>query len=409
MPDHNQLERYADILIKVGLNVQPDQPVSISAPLEAAPFVRMLCERAYAAGAYSVDVDWNDPQCSRIGMKMMPERALEDIPQWPIAKVDELYGKNAAFLSILAADPDLMKDVSPERLAVRAKAMGTAFAKVQNYFMEERVSWLACSIPTADWAQKVFPEATADEAVTKLWDAIFDVMRMNEPDPAQAWKEHVLRLGERARLLNNRHFSALHYRAPGTDLRIELPELHQWVSAQSQNDKGDWFAANLPTEEVFTLPKRDGVDGMLSSTKPLAYNGQIIEGIVLQFERGRIIDYSAEVGYETLKGLIETDEGSHYLGEVALVPDDSPISNRRQLFYNTLFDENASCHVAIGKAYPFCLRDGKGLSEGALLKAGANHSITHVDFMIGSADLDIDGEMADGTEIPIFRKGNWVI
>lgn len=409
MPDQKQLEHYADILIRVGLNVQPGQPVAISAPLEAAEFVRILSARAYLVGARHVEIDWDDPQCDRIGAMMMPDDALEEVPAWPILRIDEQYEKNTAFLSIHAADPELMKDVPPERLAKRAKAIGMALERVQRYFMEERISWLACSIPTAAWAQTVFPGIGADEAVAKLWEAIFDVMRMNEPDPTLAWQHHIARLDERARNLNHRHFRALHYRGPGTDLRVLLPARHLWVAAQSQNDKGDGFTANLPTEEVFTLPQRDGVDGTLTSTMPLAYNGQLIEGISLRFERGKIVDYTSSTGYETLKGLIETDEGSHSLGEIALVPHDSPISNRRHLFYNTLFDENASCHVAIGKAYPFCLDGGKAMSEEEQIAAGANHSITHVDFMIGSADLEIDGELADGTVVPVFRKGNWAL
>lgn len=409
MPTIKQLERYAEVLIRVGLNIQPGQPVSIRTPIEAAEFVRMLVAKAYEAGALTVHVDWHDPETGRIRLLQESEEALVHVPTWIVQKSAELCHDNTAFLHIDAENPDLLADVDPRRIAMAAKARNVALKEVNKNFMEDRVSWLVCSIPTKAWAMKLFPGEPEDTAVEKLWDTIFKTMRMDETDPVSAWNEHLDRLETRAEFLNDRRFARLSWRAPGTDLTVDLPALHLWMAARSANRLQNGFVANLPTEEVYTLPKRDGVNGTLRSTMPLSYGGVVIEGLELTFKDGRITDYSAAEGYETLKELIETDEGAHYLGEIALVPVDSPISNLNRLFYNTLFDENASCHVAIGEAYPTCLQGGKAMSEDDLRKNGANDSATHVDFMIGSAELDIDGHMADGTVVPLFRKGNWVI
>ncbi|EPZ42353.1 aminopeptidase [Alicyclobacillus acidoterrestris] len=409
MPTIKQLEQYADVLIRIGLNIQPGQPLTIRTPIEAAEFVRILTARAYAAGASTVNIDWSDPIIKQIRLKQESEENLQRIPNWVVQKGEEECDNNTAFLTIAAEDPDLLADVDPKKIALYSKAHGAAMKKFMQNFMEDRVSWLVCSIPTAKWATKMFPGDSEEVAVQKMWDAIFDVMRMNEDDPVAAWNAHLDSLEARAKFLNDHHFQRLHYKGPGTDLKVALPKRHFWQAARSVNAQNDWFVANLPTEEVFTLPQRDGVDGVVKSTMPLAYGGVVIEELALTFEHGRIIDYTAKTGYETLKELIETDEGSHFLGEIALVPVDSPISNRNQLFYNTLFDENASCHIAIGKAYPTCLVGGKDMSEEEQYANGANDSITHVDFMIGSAELDIDGETADGSIIPLFRKGNWVI
>ncbi|GMA63641.1 aminopeptidase [Alicyclobacillus fastidiosus] len=409
MPNEEQLVRYADVLIQVGLNVQPGQPVSINAPIEAADFVRVLVTRCYHAGASTVSIDWYDPLCKRIRLEQEPEAGLQDVPSWVSQKMLEECQKNTAFLHIDAEDPDLLAGVDPRRISLQSKARRAALRETDPYFMEDRVTWLVCSIPTTAWAMKLFPGESAETAVANLWDTIFSVMRMHEPDPVVAWREHLEKLRERAAYLNEQHFVKLHYRGPGTDLTVELPELHQWLAASAKNDQGHAFVPNMPTEEVFTLPKRDGVNGTLRSTMPLAYEGVVIEGLELTFENGRIVNFNAESGYETMKELIATDEGSHYLGEIALVPVDSPISRCNTLFYNTLFDENASCHVAIGEAYPVCLAGGVDMPKEELKARGANESLMHVDFMIGSPALDIDGYLADGTVVPLFRGGNWAV
>jgi aminopeptidase len=409
MPSSQQLEHYAEILLRIGLNVQPGQPVSIRTPIEAAEFVHILVTKAYEAGASTVNVDWQDPLTRKIRLQLESEDNLVQVPNWVVQKTEEQCDHHTAFLIIDADNPSLLADVDPKRLAMASKAMHSALKEVNKNFMEDRVTWLVCSIPTSDWAVKMFPNGTAKEAVNQLWDAIFMVMRMDQEDPVLAWNNHLEKLETRAQFLNEKRFQRLHYRAPGTDLTVELPAGHIWMAARSTNGQGHWFVANMPTEEVYTLPKRDGVNGVVSSTMPLAYNGVIIDGIELTFENGRIIHFNAKTGVDSLQELIETDEGSHYLGEVALVPVNSPIAKLNRLFYNTLFDENASCHLAIGEAYPTCLEGGTGLSKDELVARGANDSLTHVDFMIGSDTMDIDGILENGTSVVLFRKGQWVI
>nr|WP_231559174.1 aminopeptidase [Bacillus sp. MSP13] len=277
----------------------------------------------------------------------------------------------------------------------------------RQYIQSDKVSWTVVGAASAGWAQKVFPGKSEEEAIQLLWEEIFKATRVNEDNPVQAWIKHDQNLYEKVDHLNKRHYAALHYQAEGTDLTIKLPKKHVWAGAGSVNESGHEFMANMPTEEVFTLPQKNGVDGVVSSTKPLSYGGNIIENFTLTFENGRIIDIKAEKGEDILKELVETDEGSHYLGEVALVPYDSPISQSNILFYNTLFDENASSHLAIGSAYAFNIEGGKQMSREELVKEGLNESIAHVDFMIGSKDMNIDGITNDGKREPIFRKGNW--
>jgi len=407
MPSQQQLEQYAEILIRAGLNVQPNQPVSIQSPLETAEFARIVMRKAYEAGASTVDIEWGDPLARVIRLEEEKDEYLVQVPEWLIQRRQEKCDKNTAFLNIYSENPDLLSHIHPDRVNKYQSALGKAFKEVQEYFMEDRVTWLVCSLPTQDWAQKMFPEATPDRAMQQLWDAIFTTMRMNEPNPVAALADHIQNLENRARWLNELKLAKLHYTGPGTDLTVELPELHSWLAASSTNERGTPFVANLPTEEVYTLPHRDGINGVVSSTMPLAYAGVVIEGIRLTFEKGRVVDFSSKTGYDTLKGLIETDEGSRSLGEIALVPVDSPISRLKTLFFNTLFDENASCHLALGMAYPTCLQGGRDMTREELNELGVNDSVIHEDFMVGSEDLDIDGIRADGSVVPIFRRGNW--
>ncbi|PEE36637.1 aminopeptidase, partial [Bacillus pseudomycoides] len=320
---------------------------------------------------------------------------------------EELAKEDAAFMSIYAENPDLLKGVDAKRIASAHKVAGEAMKVYRDYLQADKVSWCIISVPTKEWAAKVFPDVTSEKQEEKLWDAIFQATRANLENPVEAWKKHDETLHKKVDYLNKKHYKALHYTGPGTDLTIELPEKHIWAGASSLNEKNVPFMANIPTEEVFTMPLKTGVNGQVSSTKPLAFAGNIIDNFTLTFENGRIVEYKADVGEEALKHLVETDEGSHFLGEVALVPHDSPISNTNILFYNTLFDENASCHLAIGHAHATNLIGGKTMTEEEFAENGANSSITHEDFMIGSAKLNIDGITADGTHEPIFRKGNW--
>ena len=401
------LEKYAALAVNVGVNIQPGQTLSINAPLEAAPFVRLVTEKAYKSGAKHVYVDWNDEVLTRLKFDLAPEEAFSEFPAWKAHAREELAKEGAAFMSIYAENPDLLKGVDAKRIASAHKVAGEAMKVYRDYVQADKVSWCVISVPTKEWAAKVFPDVAPEKQEEKLWDAIFQATRANLENPVESWKKHDETLHKKVDYLNEKHYKALHYTGPGTDLTIELPEKHVWAGASSLNEKNVPFMANIPTEEVFTLPLKTGVNGQVSSTKPLAFAGNIIDNFTLTFENGRIVEYKADIGEEALKHLVETDEGSHFLGEVALVPHDSPISNTNILFYNMLFDENASCHLAIGHAHATNLIGSKTMTKEELAENGANSSIIHEDFMIGSAKLNIDGITADGTHEPIFCKGNW--
>jgi aminopeptidase len=331
---------------------------------------------------------------------------FHEYPKWRAEETIELAENGAAYLSVISSSPDLLKGVKPERIANYQKASGNALKKWRQYMQSDKVSWSIVAVPSKAWADKVFPEEAEGKRVDLLWEAIFKAVRVDVKDPVEAWKKHDDTLHEKVDYLNDKHYQKLHYTAPGTDLTIELPDKHLWVGAGSVNVQGHEFMANMPTEEVFTVPLKTGVNGTVSSTKPLSYGGNIINNFSVTFKEGRIIEVKAEEGEEILKQLVETDEGSHYLGEVALVPFNSPISQSNVLFFNTLFDENASNHLAIG-SYAFCIEGGKNMSPEELAENGLNESITHVDFMIGSEKMNIDGIKQDGTSEPVFRNGDW--
>lgn len=401
------LEKYAELAIKVGVNVQKGQTLVVNAALDSAEFVRLIVKKAYEAGAHNVIVNWNDDEVSRTKYELAPDEAFNEYPEWRAKEVEELAEKGAAFMSIVSSSPDLLKGINSERIGNFQKAAGKALSNYRKMIQSDKISWTVIAAPSQAWADKVFPDAPAETRVAKLWDAIFKATRSDLDNPVQAWTVHDETLHEKVDYLNNKRYKKLHYTAPGTDLTIELPEKHLWVGAGSVNEKGHEFMANMPTEEVFTVPLRTGVNGTVSSTKPLSYGGNIIDNFKVTFENGRIVNVQAEEGEEILKQLVETDEGSHYLGEVALVPFNSPISQSNLLFYNTLFDENASNHLAIGSAYAFCIEGGKQMSSEELKEHGLNDSLTHVDFMIGSAEMNIDGITADGKAEPVFRNGDW--
>ncbi len=401
------LEKYAELSVKIGVNIQPGQTLVVNAPISSAEFVRLVAIQAYEVGAKNVHVEWGDEELTKIKFEKAPEEAFKEYPMWKAKGYEDMAEEGSAFLFILANNPDLLKGIDPSRIATANRTSGKALEKYREYTMSDKVSWSVLAVPSKEWAKKVYPNIEESEQINKLWDAIFSATRIIQEDPILAWKEHDENLQKRLKLLNERKYKKLYYMGPGTDLTIELPEDHIWLGGGSKNDKDTYFFANIPTEEVFTLPLKTGINGVVSSTMPLNYAGTLIENFSLTFKDGRIVDFSAEEGYETLKHLIETDEGSHYLGEVALVPHDSPISNLNTIFYNTLFDENASCHLAIGNAYTPCIKDGSSLSKEELLEKGANSSLTHVDFMVGSNKLNIDGERADGAREAIFIEGNW--
>lgn len=404
-----KLEQYAELIVKVGVNVQQGQQVYVTGSVEMAPLVRLVADKSYAAGASNVHVDWTDEALSRMKYEKAADEMFTNFPEWEAAKRNSFVDADAAFIAIISPNPDLLKGIDPQRISNFQKASGQALEKYRRAVQSDKVSWTVVAASTKGWATKVFPQESEENAVAKLWEAIFESVRLNTDDPLQAWEQHNETLHKKVDILNAKHFHKLHYTAPGTDLTIELPEKHIWVGAGSTNVQDVPFMANMPTEEVFTVPYRDGVNGYVSSTKPLSYGGNIIDKFKIRFENGRIVKVEAEEGQEILQRLVDTDEGSHYLGEVALVPHESPISQSNILFYNTLFDENASNHLAIGSGYAFNVEGGKKMSPEELAENGVNSSITHVDFMIGSAEMDINGIHKDGKEEPIFRKGNWAL
>ncbi len=403
----SKLDKYAELTVKLGVNIQANQTLYVRAPLESAPFVRKVVECAYRVGAKHVYVDWNDDEINRITHEKASLASIAEFPNFKARTMEELANAGAAFLTIHAQNPDLFQDIAAERVAIANKAKAIALKAFSVKLMANKTSWCVVSVPTSGWAQKVFPTSSKAEQIEQLWDAIFKATRINTPQPIEAWHQHMSNLRTRVDSLNEMKFKYLHYRAEGTDLTIELPKGHVWCGGAAKTEHGVSFVPNLPTEEVFTLPLRSGVSGKVTSTKPLNYGGKLIEHLSLTFEQGRIIAVRADAEQETLQKLIDTDDGSHYLGEVALVPDDSPISNANIIFSNTLFDENASCHLAIGAAYPFCLEGGVNMTRSELDANGVNNSLMHVDFMIGSKQMEINGESADGTLVPVFRNGNW--
>ena len=402
------LEKYADLIVKTGVNLQKGQTLVISTPIECASFARMIAEVAYLAGARDVVMNWKDELFSKIRFLQAPEEVFEEFPEWQKEFYISYVKQGAAFISIAASDPELLKDVNPDRVAKVQKTSNLALQEYRERLMSNKNAWCVVSIPTKSWAKKVFPKLSEDEAMEKLWDAIFKTVRVDSEDPVAVWAEHKNKLKASADFLNSHQFKFLHYKnSLGTDLEIELPADHIWLGGSEYTPEGIEFIANMPTEEVFTLPKKTGVNGHVVSSMPLNYNGNLIDQFTLTFKAGRIIDFTAVQGYQVLKKLIETDEGSSYLGEVALVPYDSPISNAKILYFNTLFDENASCHLAIGKAYPVCIKNGKNMNNSELTQLGVNDSLTHVDFMIGTQDLEIIGVTATGVKIPVFKNGNF--
>ncbi|WP_246566715.1 aminopeptidase [Tissierella simiarum] len=402
------LEEYAKLCVKVGINLQPGQPLVINAPIEGADFVRLVAKQAYEAGAKQVHVNWNDETLTKLKYENSPMEVFENFPKWYADGLEEFAKDGAGYLSIYSEDPELLKEIDPKKIAANNKSSSMALKEFRKYTMNNINSWCVVSIPTKGWAKKVFPNVSEEEAMEKLWDAIFKATRMDLEDPVKAWEEHIKNTEEKVKFLNEKSFKKLYYKSSnGTDLEVELPEGHIWAGGGDYNSKNTFFVANMPTEEVFTMPLKTGVNGIVYSTKPLNYGGNLINNFKLTFKNGKVVDFEAEEGYEVLKDLLDIDEGAKYLGEVALVPFDSPISNSNIIFLNTLFDENASCHFAFGKAYPTNIKGGENMSDEELEKHGVNNSLTHVDFMVGSKDMNIVGETKDGQKVQIFENGNW--
>ncbi|MBD2871264.1 aminopeptidase [Paenibacillus arenilitoris] len=401
------LAKYANLVVKVGVNVQPGQVLTVHSPLELAEFTRLVVAKAYEAGAKLVLVDWEDEAVTRIRFEKAPEDSFGYYPQWQADALERMAEEGGAILHIKVPDPALFEGIDSKKVATAVKAAAVARKNYQAYTRNHRISWSLIKAPTRAWADKVFADLPEERRADAMWEAVFRMNRVHADDPVQAWRDHIAHLKKAQERMNAKRYRSLHYRAPGTDLRVELPEGHLWRGGGGENERGVYFVPNMPTEEVYSMPRREGVNGTVSSTMPLNLNGRLVEGLKLTFKDGKVVEYDAASGREHMTSLLETDEGASYLGEVALVPHDSPISRMKRIFYNTGIDENASCHLALGSAYPSNLEGGTKLGQDELLARGANVSLTHVDFMIGSAELDIDGELPDGTIEPVFRAGNW--
>jgi aminopeptidase len=402
------LKKYAQLLVTKGINVSEGHTVMLNVDVDQAPLARLITEAAYEKGAKQVIVKWTDDSITRSAFTHQSEETLTEVPDYQIAEQDYLLEQGASRISVRSSDPDALKGLDSGKIAATQKARGEAFQAMRQATQANKVSWIVAAAAGEKWAEKVFPDLkTSEEQVEALWDAIFKAVHLYDEDPVTTWTEKDQLLTKKADELNAEQFVALHFTAPGTDLTVGLPKGHRWEGAGSDNVRGERFIANMPTEEVFTAPDANRVDGVVVSTKPLSYAGSVIEGMEFHFENGKVTKVTAEKGEEIIQKLVEQDEGASRLGEVALVPDASPISQSGLTFFNTLFDENASNHLALGSAYAFSLEGGTEMSEEELKEAGLNRSSTHVDFMIGSNEMDIDGIKEDGTRVPVFRKGAW--
>lgn len=404
-----KLREYAQLLVEVGLHVQPGQTVRLTAPVDGAPLARLCARACYDCGAREVINFWTDDFMSREKYLKADPAVFGEFPAHKKAESEWLLEKKAVSLSLIGEDPENLKGVDPVRIHAWQKVSRENTRSYFDAMTASQFQWTVAAHPTAAWARKVYPGLPAEQAVDRLWDAIFSVCRITGDGLAGArWQEHINTTGRRCQQLNRYQFQSLRYRnALGTDLTITLPENHIWQGGAEKSGEGISFVANIPTEEIFTAPRRDGVEGRVYAALPLALNGNLVTDIRMDFSRGKIVDVHASQGEEILRQSIALDEGSSYLGEVSLVPYDSPIRNSGILFYETLFDENASCHLAFGSSYPSCVQGGTDMDPEGLKAAGLNQSINHVDFMVGTEDLSIVGRTHDGAEIPVFVDGNF--
>lgn len=404
------LQKYAHLIVHKGIAVTEGDYVLINSDIDQAPLVRLIVQTAYQAGAESVSVNWADDDLTRLNYQYKSEETLTDIPQHRIDEGHYYLDKKAKRIALRSSNPNVLKGIDPAKINSAQRAASEALKEVRIATQSNQVSWIVVAGAGAEWAKLVFPElSTTEEQVDALWDQIFKTTRIYEEDPIKAWDDHEARLNEKANFLNEKQFDQLHYTGPGTDFTVGLPKNHIWESAGSYNEKGEKFIANMPTEEVFTAPDARRAEGYISSSKPLAYGGNVINEMKFHFSNGKVTEISAKEGEETLRQLVEENDGSRSLGEVALVPHQSPISQSGITFFNTLFDENASNHLALGQAYASSIENGTKMTQNELKEAGLNRSNVHVDFMVGNAEMNIDGILEDGTIIPIFRNGEWAI
>lgn len=409
------LEKYAEVIVRVGLNLQPGQRLLIGppfhgilgVPIELAPLVRHIAAKSYEAGARLVEVIWGDDQLRLIRFQNAPRDSFESFPGWRADAALDIACNGDAVLNFLTEDPNLLLEQDLSSLSAYRKTCMTHMKPFEDLRAKNAMNWTVVTAPVDGWTASVFPDLPRRSGKAKLWDTLFDVCRIKEDDPVYAWKSHVAGLQARSDRLNQEAYSALELKAPGTHLRIGLPRGHIWKCARMTTQKGTECTANIPTEEVFTIPHKDRTEGVVTTTRPLSLEGVLIEDVTLTFSAGQVIDATARRGQRRLLRLLDTDEGIKRLGEVALVPHSTPISGTGLIFHNILIDENASNHIALGRAFRFNLRGGEAMSDDEFAEAGGNDSLAHIDCMIGSDEMDVDGLKEDGAAVPIMRDGEW--
>ncbi|MGD0973796.1 MAG: aminopeptidase [Candidatus Korobacteraceae bacterium] len=404
----HKLDRLAEVAVRVGLGLEPGQELVMTSSIDALPLARRITEHAYRAGASLVTTLYSDDEATLMRYRFAPNESFDHAPKWLYDGMGTAFKSGAARLAIAGANPLLLSNEDPEKVGRANRAASKAYRPAMELITRHEINWTIVASATPAWAAAMFPDDSPDVAVAKLWNAIFETSRIDSDDPITAWKAHDAGLQRRATYLNEKRYTKLHYRGPGTDFRLGLADDHLWLGGGTTAGNGIYCIPNMPTEEVFTTPHKDRAEGTVTATKPLSYQGTMIEGIQVRFESGRIVEARATKGQEVLRKLIDTDEGARRLGEVALVPQSSPIAHSGLLFFNTLFDENAASHIALGQAYSSCLRDGDKLTPEQLAAKGANDSLIHVDWMIGSDKLDIDGMTASKTVEALMRQGEWV-
>jgi len=413
-----KLDRLAEVAVNVGLGLARGQELVMTATLDTLPLVRRITAHAYMAGASLVTTLLADEESTLLRYQYGEDEGFDYAAAWLYEGMAAAYRSGAARLAIAGGDPGLLSQQDPEKVGRANRAVSKAYRPALELITRHDINWTIVAAATPAWAATVFPGLPADQALAKLWDAIFAASRADLPDSVAAWKAHDAGLHRRADLLNQKRYAALHFKSPGpngsspngsgTDLRVGLADNHLWLGGGTTAGNGQYCIPNMPTEEVFSTPHKDRTEGYVASTKPLSYQGTMIEGIRVRFEGGRVVEAKATKGEEVLNRMIETDDGARRLGEVALVPHSSPIAHSGLLFNNTLFDENAACHIALGQAYSSCLKDGDKLTPEQLAKLGANESLIHVDWMIGSGKMDVDGITSTGAAEPLMRQGEWV-
>jgi aminopeptidase len=403
-----KLDRLAQVAVRSGLGLAPGQEMVMTASIDALPLARKITEHAYKAGASLVTTLFTDDEQTLARYRYAPDASFDRAAAWLYDGMAAAYKSGAARLAITGGNPSLLSKEDPEKVGRANRAMSKAYRPALELITRHDINWTIVSAATPAWAAAMFPELSADEALAKLWNAIFAASRADQADPVAAWKQHDAGLHASAARLNNKRYAALHFKGPGTDLKVGLADDHLWLGGGTTAGNGNYCIPNMPTEEVFTTPHKDRTEGTVRSTKPLSHQGTLIEDIAVRFEGGRIVEAHASKGEQVLRQMIETDEGARRLGEVSLVPHSSPIAASGLLFLNTLFDENAACHIALGQAYSTCLINGDKLTPEELAAKGANDSLIHVDWMIGSAQIDVDGITASGKAEPVLRKGEWV-